>query len=217
MLWTFLPCAALWVGLYFIKSALWTYAIYHGVCLVPAIIWGRSFWQASFIKPTLKDSALLLGAALLFGAGAVIGYELLGTMVLSNENVPVLLREQGISRELFVLFAIYACTVNPLLEELFWRGVVLNALDRSGSRFKYFGITWSSLLYALFHYLIFRLVLYPGWAEIGILLLAGYGALMAMIYRKTGSIVTTALAHGLLTDLACVLLLLDYFRKFGLP
>jgi membrane protease YdiL (CAAX protease family) len=84
-----------------------------------------------------------------------------------------------------------------------------------GSRFQYFAITLSSLLYALFHYLIFRLVLYPGYAELGILLLAGFGALMAVLYRRTGSILTTAFAHGILTDLACVVLLFDYARKFG--
>jgi membrane protease YdiL (CAAX protease family) len=216
VLWSLLPCAAMWVGLYQLKSGLWTYGLYHGLCLVPAIVWGRSLWLPTFLKPTIRDCLLLLGAAIVFSAGAVLGYELIGTKLLSNEHVLALLKEQGVSGDLFAFFAFYATIVNPLLEELFWRGVVLNALDEAGSRFKYFGITWSSLLYALFHYLIFRLVLYPGWAEVGTSLLAGYGALMALIYRKTGSIVTTALAHGLLTDLACVVLLIYYFRKIGI-
>ncbi len=217
ILWALLPCVAIYVGMYQLKSALWAYGLYHGLVLVPAIIWGRSLWLPSFKKPTLRDCGLLFVATILFSAIAVAAYEIFGTVVLSNERVPLLLKEQGIVRNLFIFFALYSTIINPLLEELFWRGVVLNALDKAGSRFKYFGIIWSSLLYALFHYLIFRQVLYPGWAELGIMLLAGFGALLALIYRKTGSIITTAMVHGLLTDLACVVLLLDYFRKFGMP
>lgn len=217
MLWALLPCLAMWVGLYQIKSALWAYGLYHGLCLVPAIVWGRSLWLPTLVRPTARDCLLMLVAAVLFSIVAVAGYELIGPLLLSNQRVPVILKEQGINRELYIFFGLYATIVNPFLEELFWRGVVLNELDRVGSRFKYFGITWSSLLYALFHYLIFRLVLYPGWAEVGTLMLAGYGALMAIIYRRTGSIVTPALVHGLLTDLACVVLMIDYCRKFGTP
>ncbi len=215
ILWTFLPCLAIWSGLYLIKSAAWAYALYHFLCLVPAIIWGRSLWLPTLVRPKVKDCLLLLGTSMLFSTAAVVLYEFAGAKVLSNQHVPVLLKELGINRDLYFVFAFYGTVINPILEELFWRGVVLNALDRVGSRFQYFAITLSSLLYALFHYLIFRLVLYPGYAELGILLLAGFGALMAVLYRRTGSILTTAFAHGILTDLACVVLLFDYARKFG--
>src|SRR5271170_503509 len=152
MLWALLPCAAMWVGLYQLKSGFWTYALYHGLCLFPAILWGRSLWLPTFLKPTIRDCVLLLVTAIVFSAGAVVGYELIGSMLLSNEHVLELLKEQGITHGPFVFFALYATLVNPLVEELFWRGVVLNALDQAGSSFKYFGIVWSSLLYALFHY-----------------------------------------------------------------
>jgi membrane protease YdiL (CAAX protease family) len=217
MLWTFLPCAAMWVGLYQMKSAAWAYALYHVVCLMPVIIWGRALWQPTLVRPTLRDCGLILVATIVFSAATVLGYEVIGTHLLSRENVPVLLKGLGINRDFSILFALYGTIVNPLLEELFWRGVVLNQLERVQGRFKYFGITWSSLTYALFHYFIFRLVMYPGAAEVGTLLLAGYGAILAVIYRKTGSIITTALTHGLLTDLAVVVLLLYYIWKFGMP
>jgi membrane protease YdiL (CAAX protease family) len=217
IIWSLLPCVAMWLGLYQLKSALWAYALYHCLCLVPAIVLNRSLWLSTFKKPSIRDCALLLIAAIAFSALALLAYEIFGPKVLSNEHVPLLLKEQGISRNLYIFFALYSTIVNPLLEELYWRGIVFNALDKPNIRPKYFAITCSSLLYALFHYLIFRLVLYPGWAELGTLLLAGYGAILALIYRKTGSIITTAMAHGLLTDLACVVLLIDYFRKYGMP
>src|ERR1700677_4097568 len=60
LLWTMLPCVALWVGLYVIKSALWTYGLYHVLCLLPAIIWGRSLWQSTLIAPSKRQSVLLI-------------------------------------------------------------------------------------------------------------------------------------------------------------
>lgn len=217
ILWTLLPCLAMWVGLYKLSSAFWAYVIYHLLCVMPAILWGRKLWLPTFARPSLRHVGLLIAAAIPFGAVTVIGYEINGAMLLSDENVAVLLKELGINRNSFLTFALYSVLVNPLLEELYWRGVVLNELDTAAHiNIKHFGIIWSSLAYALFHYLIFRLVLYPGWAEIGTLLLAVYGAILALIYRKSGSILTTALAHGILTDLACVFLLIDYFRKYPL-
>jgi membrane protease YdiL (CAAX protease family) len=215
--WTFMPCLAMWVGVYEIKSAMWAYALYHFLVLAPAIIWGRSLWLPTLKLPSLKDFLLLVGATVIACAGAVSVYETIGGVLLSNEHVPSLMKEYGVTRGSYILFALYATIINPLLEELFWRGVVFNELDRRQFKFKYFAITWSSITYALFHYFVFRLILYPGWAEVGIIMLAGFGAMLALIYRKTGSILTTALAHGLLTDFAFVVIVIDYFRKFGMP
>jgi membrane protease YdiL (CAAX protease family) len=214
MLWTLLPIGAMWLGLYQIKSAAWTFVLYHGICLVPTIIWGRSLWRPGILRPSLKECLVLVLAAIAFSCLALLLYELAGNKLLSSEQALDLLREQGYSKTMFWVLSVYAVVVNPVLEELFWRGVVFSELDKVKKPFKHFGITWSSISYAGFHYLIFRLVLFPGFAELGILMLAGYGAFLALVYRKTGSIVTTAMAHGLLTDLAAIVLMLDLFRRY---
>lgn len=214
LLWSLLPCPLIWLGLHVFKSATWAFALYHGVCLIPAIIVARKSWLPTFRKPTLKQIALLIVAAIGFNAVAVLAYELLGSLMLSNEHVLELLKTLGYSKELFWPMSFYAIIVNPFFEELFWRGVVLNELDKLETPFPHFGIIWSSFAYALFHYPIFKMVMYPGWAELGALLLAVYGAGLAIVYRKTGSIITTALTHSLLTDVAAILLILSLFRKF---
>ncbi len=212
--WSLLPSLSLWVGLYVIKSAAWAYALYHGIFLIPAIIWGRALWQPTLTVPRPRDCLVLLAAAVLFSAVTVVSYEVAGGLVLSDSSVSELLSEQGLSKENLWIFGLYATIVNPFVEELYWRGVLLNALDSLRLPWKHFGIIWSSLAYALLHYLIFRLVLFPVWAELGVVLLAAYGALLALIYRRTGSILTTAFAHGLLTDLACISLLVDFYRRY---
>ncbi|PWT95540.1 MAG: hypothetical protein C5B53_11290 [Candidatus Melainabacteria bacterium] len=213
LLWSLLPCLAIWVGVYIIGSAVWAYFLYHGLCLLPAIIWGRTLWQESLRLPTPKQLALLFLLAIFFSTVAVGGYELIGRKLLSDEQTLLLMKQQGWFGNLFWPISIYAVVVNPVVEELFWRGVVLNAVDAIKFPVKHFGIIWSSLVYAAFHYGIFRLVLFPGYAEVGIFVLALYGAFLAIVYRKTGSIITTAITHGLLTDTAALMLMLDLFRR----
>jgi uncharacterized protein len=212
--WTLLPCAAMWVGLYVLKSAAWTYALYHGVCLVPAIIWGKSLWRPTLKLPSVRDSVLIAVGSVLFSVGTVFLYEWLGKLVLSDAQVLALLKEQGLTQNVLWAFGLYAITVNPLLEEIFWRGIVLNELEKANLPVKHFGLIWSSAAYALFHYFIFRMVLFPGWAELGTVLLAVYGGLLARLYRKSGSILTAALAHALFTDVAVVALTLVFAQRY---
>lgn len=204
----------MWGGLYVLKSALWAFILYHGVFLIPAIVLRRSCWLESWVWTPVRTITLLALCAIAFSGAALLLYEVMGSTLLSNDGVMDLLKELGFSKQLFWPLSIYLIVVNPLLEELFWRGVVLNELDDLKLPVKHFGIIWSSLTYALFHYLIFRLVLFPGFAELGIVMLALFGALLAVVYRKTGSIVTTALTHGLLTDLAAIVLILNLFRRY---
>ncbi len=213
LLWSLLPILAIYVGLYTMGSAFWAYVFYHVFCLLPAIIWGRKLWQDSLRLPTLKEWLILLAAALLFSAVTIVGFELLGKTLLSDEDTLQLMKRVGWYGQIFWPMSIYAVVVNPVLEELFWRGVVLNELDKLQIPIKNFSLIWSSVAYAAFHYSIFRLVLFPVYAEIGTFGLVLYGALMAFIYRKTGSIVTTAAAHGMLTDMAALALMIDLFRR----
>ncbi len=213
IIWSLLPCVAIWVGLHQIQSAAWTFALYHGLCLVPAIIWGRSHWRKTLLVPSLKICLALMVASVIFTIIALFTYELFGDRLLSNDHVIDVLKQLGYSKAIFWPLSIYAIVVNPVLEELFWRGVVLNELDAMNLKNKHFGIVWSSFTYALFHYSIFAMIMYPVWAEIGSLMLAIYGAFLAVVYRKTGSIITTAIAHSVLTDLACIVLILDLFRR----
>lgn len=214
LVWSLLPCAAIWIGLYQIKSAALTFLLYHGLCLVPAIWWGRHLWIPTLTVPKLKHCALLVVAAVVFSLITLATYELIGKHLLSNEVAMELLKRQGFSKDMFWPLSLYAIFINPIFEEIYWRGVVLKELEKHKTPIKHFALIWSSLAYALFHYLIFRMVLFPGWAELGTLMLAAYGAILAILYRKTGSIIFTALAHGLLTDLACIVLILDLLQRY---
>lgn len=214
LLWSLLPLPVVWYGVHVLEDAVWTYALYHLGCLLPAIICGRHLWLKTVRRPSVTSVVALAIATVLFSAGALVLYEVLGSRLLSNDDVLSLLKRVGYSRELFWPLSFYAIAINPIFEELFWRGVIFNELERQKVPIKNFAIIWSSCTYALFHYTIFALVLFPIYAEIGTLLLAVYGGLMALIYRRTGSIVVAAMAHGLLTDVAIIVLIIDLLCRY---
>lgn len=126
-----------------------------------------------------------------------------------------LLIDQGYNKETFLYLSLYVIIVNPILEELFWRGTILNKLDAVSSKLKHFGVIWSSFWYGAFHYPILAMVLFTGWAEVGAVMLMLYGGLLALYYKKTESIVLTAMAHALLTDLSCIALIVSLFQRLN--
>jgi membrane protease YdiL (CAAX protease family) len=78
---------------------------------------------------------------------------------------------------------------------------------------KQLALVWSSTTYGLYHYSILRLVLFPGWAELGVAMLAGFGAFLVYIYKRSGSIILASLYHAMLTDLAAICLIVALFWK----
>jgi len=203
------------LGLYMLNSAVWAYALYHYICLLPAVIIGRKLWQSELKRSSLKFFLAISAIAIAFSGVTVLGYETLGKFVISDQKTVELMIKMGWSKEWLWILNIYCFTVNPFIEEIYWRGIVYKQLDKiEKPPFKHFGIIVSSFLYAFYHYFIFRLILYPVAAEVLSIALAFYGAGLAVLYKRTGTLWSAILAHGLLTDLAVVALILDLINKF---
>jgi uncharacterized protein len=211
-----LPCPVIWAGMNIGKNAVLTLGAYHAICLLPAIIWRRSLWRSDLLPPTTRQSGLLVLASVLFCAATLAIYKLFGDFLLDSNNAITVLREQGYRKEIFLGLSTYFILINPFLEELFWRGVVLNELEQLKTPFRYFPLLWSSFSCAVFHYPILRLILHPPGAELGVLCLSAYGAFLALVYRKTGSLLVATLAHACLTDLAAIVLIVALFHRYSL-
>lgn len=213
---TLLPYLVIWFGMNSIRSAAWSLGLYHILCLIPTIIWGRKYFLKDIHLPKIWQIGALLLASVLFSIVALLVYKFLGDMILSSEGTMKLLIVLGYTKEIFWPLSVYFIVVNSILEELFWRGVVFNRIDELFHDKKYHGILWTSLAYGAFHYPILQLVVYPGWAEIGAVLLAIYGALLAVLYRMTRNIVMPCFAHAVLTDTAAIVLLVALFQRLGI-
>lgn len=210
------PYPIIWVGMNILRDAALTLALYHGLVLVPAIIWGFGEWRHHVRLPSFIQTSALIMASVGFCISSLWVYKQFGDILLSSELTFNLLVDMGYTNAIFWPLSIYFVAVNSVLEELFWRGVILNKLDKLCGGVRHAGIILSSLAYGAFHYPILQMVMYPGWAEIGFAFLVIYGALLAVLYKRTNSIVLPSLAHALLTDLSAIVLLLALFQRLNI-
>ena len=200
-----LPLPAVWLGMYKLNSIGWTFALYHGGCLLPAAVWGRALWRGALRWPTRRQWAALGAAILIVLPLTLFVYGKIGRVLLdSPELLNSVVTERGFRTAWLLPFGVYFVAVNATLEELFWRGVVLNELRGTGDAIWTFGAIWTALAFAAWHYLVLRLLLRPGWAELTVLGVLAAGIFFAWLYRKTHSIIVPILWHGLLFDFALV-------------
>jgi membrane protease YdiL (CAAX protease family) len=186
------------------------------LCVLPVIIRFRNLWLADLELPKIIHVAQLLVPSALFCGTTLWLYQHFGAHLLGDENALQVLVSQGYSKDLLYPLCLYFLIVNPVLEEIFWRGVILNELDALNLPWKHFGLLWTSATYAAFHYPIFQRILYPGWAELAMPLLTIYGAILALLYRRTRSLVLVSISHAMLTDLAAILLIITLLHKYNI-
>lgn len=192
--------------MYKLHSIAWTFFLYHGVCLLPASIWGRQLWLSHIPRPTGRQWVVLLLASILSCLVALATYSFTGTMVVSRAHVMGALTERGYKAGALLPLAIYFVIVNSTLEELFWRGVILNELDYLDKRWRYAGTLLAAIAFAAWHYLVLRTLLEPGFAELAVVGVMLVGVFCSWIYRQTQSIVMAILWHGLVFDLSIIAL-----------
>jgi membrane protease YdiL (CAAX protease family) len=201
---TLLPWPAVWLGMYKFDSILWTFVFYHGCCLLPAAIWGRDLWRGALRWPTMRQWAVLLAAVAVAIPVSLFVYSKIGRNIFDAADLRSVVTERGFQTAWLLPFGVYFVAVNATLEELFWRGVVLNELRGTGDAVWTAGAIWTALTFAAWHYLVLRLLLRPGWAEATVLAILGAGIFFAWLYRRTHSIIVPILWHGLIFDFALV-------------
>ena len=203
---TLLPWPAVWLGMYKLDSIVWTFVLYHGCCLLPAALWGNKLWRRSAHWPTLRQGAWLLAALVCVIPVSLFGYTEIGKMVLNSPGIETVITERGFHAAWLLPFGFYFVAVNATLEELFWRGVVLNELRGTGETIWTLGAIWTAFTFAAWHYLVLRLLLRPGWAEATVVAILAAGIFFAWLYRQTHSIIVPILWHGLVFDLGLVVI-----------
>lgn len=202
-----LPLPAAWVGLDRLHSLLWTFVLYHGLCLTPAIAFWRHLWLPSLRTPTSGQlRAVTIGFGVLVPA-ALIAYGRIGAHVLDPGRLTAVLASRGFTGQMLVPLIVYFLVVNAVLEELFWRGVVLNALSEHSGRACAMGARWAAVAFAVWHVVPVGMLLRPGWAAAAVGGIFCAGVFLIGLYRRTGSLAAAILWHGLVFDLSFLLVL----------
>ncbi len=120
------------------------------------------------------------------------GYWLVSAMLLAIFGEPPeqdLVSDLKATEDLAVLigFGVLTCLVAPLAEELFFRGFLFSVL----------AARYGVLLAALATGAIFGLIHLPGSPALGVAVLVAFGALLCLVYWKTGSLVPCMALHAL--------------------
>lgn len=135
-----IPYIAVAVGLYLFSNAWIAIAIYYiGVVIYARLIWGRQMIPILLKGWNLK--ALLRCAPVFASAGLAIIW-LWPHAVLDDVNLADYLSDTGLGQWRFIVFAIVFCLVNPVMEELFWRGCFRSNPKRP---------SWTDAAYAGYH------------------------------------------------------------------
>lgn len=137
---------------------------------------------------------------------AILAYNWTGDTIISKKDVLQVLTMRGFQARYLLPLAVYFVVINAALEELFWRGVVLNELDYVDNNLRRAGTIWTAFTFSAWHWLVLSALLRPGWAELAVLGVLGMGFFSSWIYRRTQSIVIPILWHALVFDFAAIAL-----------
>ena len=203
---TLLPWPAVWLGMYRLHSLVLTFILYHGVCLLPASLWGYRLWRGDLRWPTRREWAIVILATVAMLPASVLLYSLIGSRLMSASDILHVLTYRGFQAAWYLPVTFYFVPVNAILEELFWRGVVLNELKGMNEAQWTLGASWTAFTFAAWHYLVLRLLLRPGWAELSVAVILAAGIFLDWLYRRTKSIIVPILWHGLVFDLALLVI-----------
>jgi membrane protease YdiL (CAAX protease family) len=202
-----LPWAAAWLGSYGLHSAVAAFLFYHLLCLTAWALYRRRYgrYEAQGV-PSARWIAMVLVAALIMG-GTYFAIGWLGWLI-NPVHIRAALTAQRIGPTtldygaLFLYFAL----VNPIAEELFWRGTIYQQIRRQGLTAARAAVV-SALLFGSWHWLIVRLFFPAGWAVVITAGIIAAGAVFATVFERTRSVIFTILLHALAADIPILLAL----------
>lgn len=111
----------------------------------------------------------------------------------------------------FWAFALYIVILNPVMEEMFWRGVVYKEWQHYVSIRKANLI--SSFFFGAWHWVVLQTYCGPVWAILLTIAVMIGGSLFASMYEKTGTLASSIAMHGLGADLPMVFVVYDCIQR----
>ncbi|MDD4869409.1 MAG: CPBP family glutamic-type intramembrane protease [Kiritimatiellae bacterium] len=199
-IWLVGPYVAIGVGLLIVKNAWVTLFGFHGMMLA-ALWFHRRQWNIETLwrggrllwLPVISLSVLALGYGLTQLAGCFPGY---------GQHLRRMLSGIGLSGAGMAVFAIYICIMNPVIEEMFWRGLFFEEHKRP---------VLADLAYGGFHFLVFMPFMFVHHALIAAvsLVVMGYiwrriachqkGLTMPLVWHALGDTAIILAIGGILT------------------
>lgn len=198
---------------FYVFHSVWMAIILYGVagCTLPYWLFARG--QGALLPINCRWQIIaghtLFIASVLLGGWYLLGAEMLDWLHFGQKTESI-----GLTPGLgFWLLASYFVLINPIVEELFWRGLVYQKLKVELGLWR--GLMLSSLLFGAWHWVIIQHFFVPKWQ---LFITAGIviaGITFGRVAEQTKTLGASIIIHSLGADLPIMLILLDCFHRTG--
>jgi len=217
-LWVFLYLVAapwIWVttGLYILHDHRIAIALYALLCcLLPALVLGREPDSLRFLPLNAKTGGI--AASIAAGALVLLGgwfFLPLLTPLVDFNVLAERLTQIRITPGHFWPFAFYFIVVNPMVEELFWRGLVYRELTYVTE--PKIALLLSSFFFGFWHWVMIQHFFVPFWVPWITLVIMMGGFIFGALYQRTGTLMGPIVVHALGADLPIVIIVWNCIQR----
>ncbi|MYL55562.1 CPBP family intramembrane metalloprotease [Pontibacillus yanchengensis] len=187
------PAFMIFVGLQIFSNVVLTFILFYGWLLAIPLVQRRA--EGSFLgwKWSPFYLGIGIGTGLLFFVFIFGGMYWLHPYFIDMEKLNLLLEEWGFSGRGVMGLILVLLVINPILEEMYWRGFMHERLNRICHEWQ--TILFTSFFYTLYHFLsVLPMFEYP-LNIMAVLPVFIAGVLWGYIREWTGSIVGTVVSH----------------------
>jgi len=195
------PATLVYVGLGIFHSIPIAVMLYHGFCLVCIALAGVRVRTIRI--PHVFELVAASGAGLLLSFVSVALWRLTGDLIADPDICRIQIEAFGLPVARWGMFAAYFMLVNPVIEELYWRGIVQE-------RAKALGICRDAIVavpFSLWHIVPIWFVCGPVAAVFGGGAVYCVGLMLTVMYRQSLAIGRCIAWHAMMADLAVVSLM----------
>lgn len=181
----FVPYITVSLGLYLFKSGWASILLFHlGIVVVLALARYRYLGK---MLSTGSDYLVMLLAVVISALGGLFIFLLWPMLKLEGLILGAEMAKIGLQHTPWILFIFYYFTVNPILEELFWRGYLGSpSLKPAGS----------DIWYAGYHVLILVIFVEWYWIALSFVILVGAGWAWRQLARMYHGLTIPILSHA---------------------
>lgn len=193
------PAFMIFIGLQVLESVIIAFLLFYSWLLAVPMLAGGVHLDR--FKTTSRTVLLGFGSGLFFFLFIYGGLYWLHIYLIDIDQLRVLLLEWGFSPRVEIWLLLILLVVNPILEEVYWRGFIYEKLRRAGTA--RFAILMTSVFYTLYHLLSVIPIFNGFYGMVAVIPVFIAGLVWGYIRERTGSITATIIGH-VLSDMGII-------------
>ena len=195
------PALLVFIGMGVFQSIPTAVVLYHAFCLISIVLAGKRMGHLR--TPAMIELVFAGGSGILLSLVSVGLWRLTGDLIADPDLCRVRIETLGLPMERWGVFAAYFLIVNPVIEELYWRGVVQEQARN-------YGVSRDAIValpFSLWHIVPIWIVCGPVAAILGGSAVYCVGVLLTVMYRQTRALGRCIAWHAMMADLAVISLM----------